>query len=264
MIDEPTIWHYGLMAERWAEFLQETPELAFFHQQIARYGEPVLDLACGTGRLLIPLLQAGIDVEGCDLSGDMLAHCRERAAQAGLTPRLYEQPMHAFDLPRTYRTITLCDSFGLAGSRQKDLETLRRCHAHLEAGGALVVNIEAEYAIPETWALWVQENRQSLPWPWQEGRRRKAADGSEHRARFRILALDPLEQTYTREVHLEKWVAGALVAEEAYTLSGRMYFKNELEWMLQVAGFREITVRGDYSGEPATAQHKQLVFTAIK
>ena len=83
-------------------------------------------------------------------------------------------------------------------------------------------------------------------------------------ARFRILALDPLEQTYAREVRLEKWVSGELVAEEEYTLSGRMVFKNELEWMLQVAGFREITVCGDYREEPATAEHKVLVFTAIK
>jgi SAM-dependent methyltransferase len=253
------------MAERWAEFLHETPELAFLQQQIARYGQPVLDLACGTGRLLIPLLQAGLDVDGCDLSGDMLAHCRQRAAHLGLAPRLHEQSMHAFDLPRRYRTIYLCDSFGLTGGREDDLETLRRCYAHLDPGSALIVNIEAEYALPETWALWVAENRRSLPQPWpEEGSRRMAADGSEHRARFRFLGLDPLEQTYTREVRLEKWVGEKLVKEETYTLRGRMYFKSELELMLQIAGFRQITVRGDYRNELATAAHKQLIFTAVK
>jgi hypothetical protein len=51
----------------------------------------------------------------------------------------------------------------LAGSREKDLETLRRCHTHLEPGGALLLNIEAEYAYPEMWTLWVKENRRSLP-----------------------------------------------------------------------------------------------------
>lgn len=148
MTDRPTNWHYGLMAERWAEFLHETPELAFFQQQIARHGQPVLDLACGTGRLLLPLLQASLDVDGCDLSGDMLAHCRERAARLGLSPHLYGQPMHAFERSRTYRTITLCGSLGLAGSRENGLQTLRCCHAHLAPGGALIVNIEAEYAPP--------------------------------------------------------------------------------------------------------------------
>ncbi len=108
-------------------------------REIGRYGQPVLDLACGTGRLLLPLLQAGIDVDGCDISGDMLYHCQRKAASQGFHPNLYQQPMHAIDLPRKYKMIYLCNSFGRAGSREKDLETLRRCHAHLENGGALLL-----------------------------------------------------------------------------------------------------------------------------
>jgi SAM-dependent methyltransferase len=131
MNEEPVIWHYGLMAERWAESDDDIPELPFCLKQIARFGQPVLDLACGTGRLLLPLLRAGIDVDGCDLSDDMLYHCRKKAARERFNPNLYRQPMHAFDLPRRYKTIYLCDSFGLSGSRENDLETLRRCHAHL-------------------------------------------------------------------------------------------------------------------------------------
>jgi hypothetical protein len=173
--------------------------------------------------------------------------------------------MHALDLPRRYRTILLCDSFGLAGSREDDLQTLRRCHAHLEPGGALIVNVEAEYALPDMWALWVAENRTTLPQPWPaEARRRTAPDGSQHAARFRILDLDPLAQTITREVWLEKWVDGELAAEQQYVLTGQMYFRNELEWMLCLAGFEQIRVCGDYRDETATAEHKQLVFLAIK
>jgi ubiquinone/menaquinone biosynthesis C-methylase UbiE len=48
---EPVDWHHGLMAERWAEFNTEAREAPFFLQEIARYGQPVLDLACGTGRI---------------------------------------------------------------------------------------------------------------------------------------------------------------------------------------------------------------------
>ena len=59
MSDISNVWHYGLMAERWAEFNTEAPEAPFFLREIARHGQPALDLACGTGRLLVPLLQAG-------------------------------------------------------------------------------------------------------------------------------------------------------------------------------------------------------------
>jgi SAM-dependent methyltransferase len=265
MADEPLIWHYGLMAERWAESDADTPELSFFLQQIARFGQPVLDVACGTGRLLLPLLRAGIDVDGCDLSNDMLYHCRKKAASERFTPNLYTQPMHAFDLPRRYKTIYLCDSFGLSGSRDNDLETLRRCQAHLMDTGALLVNIQAEYTSSEDWLQWAKEQRQALPEPWpDEGSRRVAADGSEHVSRFRTVQVDPLEQSFTRQVRLEKWEAGKLVASEEYALRGNTYLKPELLLMLKVAGFREIAVYGDYTDEPATAEHRELVFIARK
>jgi SAM-dependent methyltransferase len=265
MTDEPVIWHYGLMAERWAEFVTEAREIPYFRNQIARFGQPVLDVACGTGRLLLPLLQAGIDIDGCDFSSDMLFQCQKKAVGLNLNPRLYNQPMNALDLPRQYKTIYICDSFGLAGSREKDLETLRRCYAHLEEGGALLLNIQAEYTDPDFWELWTSEKRRALPQPWPEGGGgRIAADGSEHFGRFRFIDLNPLEQTYTRQVRLEKWQAGKLVTSEEYTLCGNIYFKNELLLMLRSAGFSAMTVCGDYTDEPANPDHKELVFTAIK
>jgi SAM-dependent methyltransferase len=265
MTDEILVWHYGLMAERWADTPDETPELPFFLKQIERFGQPVLDLACGTGRVLLPLLRAGIDIDGCDFSEDMLFHCRRKATADGFNPNLYAQPMHAFDLPRRYKTIYICDSFGLSGSRENDLATLRRCHAHLRDNGALLVNIEAEYVSAEDWVSWAGEYRRSLPEPWpEEGSRRVASDGSEHVSRFRMVQIDPLEQTYMRQVRLEKWETGRLVVSEEYALRGNMYLKPELLLMLKVAGFREIAVHGDYTDDPATADSNELVFVALK
>jgi SAM-dependent methyltransferase len=265
MTDEPLVWHYGLMAERWAEFNTDAPEVPFFHNAITRFGQPVLDLACGTGRVLVPLLRAGIDSDGCDISEDMLHYCRRKAASEGFHPNLYEQQMHTFALPRRYKTIYICGSFGLGGSRENDLETLRRCYAHLEDGGALLLDIQAEYTSAAAWNLWLPEQRQVLPQPWPEkGDGRIAADGSEHFGQFRIVNVDPLEQTYTREVRLQKWLNGELVAAEEHSLRENIYFKHELLLMLNVAGFRTITVHGDYTDQPATADHKDLLFTAIK
>ena len=199
MTDEPQIWHYGLMAERWAKSINDTPELVFYEKQIEKFGQPVLDVACGTGRLLLALLRAGIDMDGCDLSKDMLQFCRQRVQQEGFHAHLMEQPMHAFQSPRTYKTIYVCDSFGLAGSREKDLETLRCCYGHLESGGALIFNIQAEYADPGTWQLWLEENRQHLPQAWpQEGSRRVAADGVRTRNQHWHLPHSSVRRSHSR------------------------------------------------------------------
>ncbi len=265
MSADPQVWHYGLMAQFWAHFLFDAPELAFYQKQIERYGEPVLDLACGTGRLLQPLLHRGIEVHGCDISPDMLALCREKAAIEGLAPQLYQQAMHQLDLQHTYKTIYICGSFGLAGGRANNLDMLRRCYKHLDHSGALVFNIEAEYNDPEAWLYWLKQKRAELPEPWpEEGQSKIASDGAEYVSRFRTLEIDPLEQSYLRQVRLEKWVQGKLVANEEYTLRGYMFFRNEVELMLMLVGFQDIIVLGDYTDEPATADHRELVFVARK
>ena len=263
--DEPQVWHYGLMAERWAEFLNDAPEVPFLLDEIAQHGQPVLDLCCGAGRLLRPLRATGIDIDGCDISSDMLEQCRRKLAEAGMDANLSPQPMDAFEMPRRYRTIYIASSLGLAGSRERDLETLRRCHAHLEGGGALLLDNYAEYVSAESWDGWLPERRRALPEPWpEEGTTSIGVDGSVHVARFRSLENDPLELTYTREVRLEKWQAGTLVSSEQYTLRGNAYLMPEVLLMLRVAGFRDIAVKGDFVDRPATPDDARIVFVASR
>ena len=105
------------MARWWAEFtVAQADELAYYRGAIERFGQPALDLACGTGRLLLPLQAEGLDVDGADVSSDMLAQAARLAEERGVKPALYAQAMHELDLPRRYRTIFICDSFGLGAS----------------------------------------------------------------------------------------------------------------------------------------------------
>ena len=253
------------MAEYWAEFKTDAPEAGYFSASIERFGQPALDLGCGTGRILLPLLRAGFDIDGCDISPDMIHFARQAADHEGFAPRLYVQPMHALAIPRRYRTIYICGSFGLGGDRDNDLECLRRCHTHLEPGGALVLNEQADYTSRTAWEAWLSESRRAMPEPWPErGSPRVAKDGSEHYMQIRVLDVDPLNQTYKREVRLEKWMAGKPIAVENYELQGNVYLKQELTLMLRVAGFKEVRVDGNYSDEEATSNHEELVFTAIR
>src|SRR5262245_12121148 len=163
-------WHYGLIARWWAEFnVAEPHELAYYRDAITRFGEPVLDLGCGTGRILLALLAEGFDVDGSDVSADMIEHARMLAERRGLEARLTVQPMHHPTPTRNYRTIYACGAFGLGSSVEQDRATLRRVHAALDTGGALLLT-DQELPRPE--------RRPRPDWP-TTGDRRRAADGDE-------------------------------------------------------------------------------------
>jgi SAM-dependent methyltransferase len=266
MDERPQTWHYGLIARWWAEFNQADPEeLAFYQGFVARDGEPALDLACGTGRLLLPLRQAGLDVDGCDLSPDMLALCREQAEREGLAPSLFQQAFHELDLPRTYRTIYICDSFGIGGQRAHDLEGLRRCYRHLAPGGVLVFSHELPYEDADGWPYWLPEQRATLPEAWGEtGTRKRAVDGDEIELRGRLVDLDPLEQRVTSEIKAALWRENELVRDEEQTIQITLYFRNEILLMLAHVGFTDVAVRAGYSEAPATAADTTVVFVARK
>jgi SAM-dependent methyltransferase len=262
----PQTWHYGLVAKWWAEFNEGGPEIDYFRRFIERDGQPALDVACGTGRLLLPFLHAGLDVDGCDLSEDMIALCRERAEREGLSPTLFVQPMHELDPPRSYRTIVVCGGFALGSDRAQDLQALERFREHLEPGGTLVLDNEVPYADPRQWQLWLREGRAELPRPWSDDdpERRRAADGTGLALQSRLVALDPLEQRATLEIRARQWRDGELIAEEDHTLDLGLYFTNELVLMLEGAGFEVVAVHGGHEERPATADDDFVVFVARK
>jgi SAM-dependent methyltransferase len=259
----PQTWHYGLVAKWWAEFNEEGPEIAYFQKFVER-GQPALDVACGTGRLLIPYLRAGLDVDGCDVSADMIAHCREKAEREGLSPNLFVQPMHALDVPRTYRTIFVCGAFGLGSTREQDEEALRRFNDHLERGGTLVFDVEMAYSTGYPAKYWWKKERDAMSRTWTAENRRRAPDGTEYALQSRVVEFDPLEQRMTWEMRARMWRNDELVREEEHTLHLNLYFRSELLMMLERASFRDVEVLGDHEDRPPTPNDDFLVFVARK
>jgi SAM-dependent methyltransferase len=265
MEDRPQTWHDGLMARWWAEFNTAKPvERAFSRGFFARDGHPALDLACGTGRLLLPLLRAGLDIDGCDRSPDMLTHGRAQATREGLAPQLYAPAMHLLDLPRPYRTIAICDSFALGGQRAHDAEALRRCYRHPAPGGVLIFRHSFPYGNGEEWEYWQPHRRRELPREWSAPARRQGASGDEYAVRSRLVDLDPLAQRATREVEVLRYRAGHLVAEERGRLAASLSFHQELLRMLEAAGFPEVSVQEGDTGRAVTAEETMPISIARK
>lgn len=144
MKEESNAFHYRGFIATWYDRLleSETNDIEFYTKIAAESGGKVLELACGTGRLLLPIRRLGVDIEGLDVSPDMLAICRQKLASENLTARLYEQNMVDFDTGRHYRTIFISGgSFQLIEETSDAMKTLKKIHDHLQPGGRLVLDI---------------------------------------------------------------------------------------------------------------------------
>ncbi len=252
-------WHHGLIARWWANFNLDGPEIAFFRSYVAA-GQPALDVGCGSGRLLVPWVAEGLDVDGVDASADMIDACRTAARTAGCEPDLHVQPTHRLDLPRRYRTIVSCGAFGLGGSRADDTEGLRRLRAHLLPGGVLALDFEVGDAADDRWRRWTPRPADATPPPSEE--RQLGPDGFHYALRHRITAVDVADRSVTRELQAWQWRRGELVAHETHALIANMYSSDEIVTLLASVGFTDVRVLGGYHGGPPTEQDAFHVFVA--
>ena len=127
-----------------ADFGTIADDLRFYRELARRAGGRVLEVMCGSGRLLLPLAQAGLRLAGVDISGAMLALARERLQAAGILERveLLESdvrshvPQGPFGL-----AIVAVNSFMHLATAADQLVALEHIHAALAPGGLLAIDL---------------------------------------------------------------------------------------------------------------------------
>lgn len=242
--------------EIWRDHTIRWQDAEFFRDIVRQFGQPVLDVGCGTGRILLDYLAEGVDIDGVDNSPEMLAICREKAQQQGLSPTLYEQTMETLDLPRRYRTIVIpSSSFQLVTDRQTADETMRRFFAHLHPGGALIMSLgfiyRPEWPLQTDWSLLFEKPR--------------PGDGAIAR-RWTRARFSPEEQLWHTDDRYEIEQNGTVIASEEHHRSpaGRWYTQAQAIELYEDAGFADVRVfRGD-APVPATAEDTHFCVLGVK
>jgi ubiquinone/menaquinone biosynthesis C-methylase UbiE len=139
----PSYEYYGMMAEFWDLFRGDTStwdDRFFYLDVVKKYGQPVLDVGCGTGRILLDFMQQGFDIDGVDNSPDMLALLQQKAEKLDLNPTVYQQEMHKLSLPRKYQTILVpSSSFQLLLDESLPSKAMNCFYEHLLSGGTLAM-----------------------------------------------------------------------------------------------------------------------------
>jgi ubiquinone/menaquinone biosynthesis C-methylase UbiE len=251
--------YYGLLADTWDVWRDDTAswEDRFFFLDIVRqYGQPVLDVGCGTGRIILDYLSEGIDIDGVDNSPEMLAICQTKAKKMGLAPTLYQQQMETLDLPRTYRTILVPSStFQLVTDLEMARSTLRRFFSHLQRGGAFVTQFANDWREGEPldtgWVLIFDKPRPE--------------DGTIVRSWSREWCV-PEHQLWHAEQRFEVELNSKIIQTDHQRRSpeGRWYTQAQAIQLFRDAGFTDIQIFHEYTHEPALEPDRLFCAVGIK
>jgi SAM-dependent methyltransferase len=218
-----------------------TLDVNFYLDFARQCGSPILELACGTGRLLLPLAEAGFEIHGVDLSQNMLALCRQKVNAKHLNERvcLTLADMARFDLPRKDFTLVYVAlrSFMHLLTQADQLACLQQAHKHLRPGGYFIVNMIApdlERLAQQPDEVFIVQREFSLP------------NGHRVIRKQRLVAHDVVNQTRHFEFRFEEFDAGTLVRERVVPLHTRYTFLYELRLLLKRVGFTVLDVFRDY------------------
>ena len=229
-------------------FTNGSEDLPFWIKQANQYGDPILELACGTGRITVTLAQAGYYVTGIDNAEGMLGEARRKSAEAGVEIEWVKADMREFNLAKAFSLIilpanTLCHLLDL-GDFEACLANVRN---HLAPNGRFVIDV----FVPNVELLINKPDERSLFSEY---------DDPDGRGRITITESYVYESdTQIKRIKTYHSIPGE-DAEIEGELNMRMYFPQELDALLKYNGFELECKCGGYDQTAFDIEsEKQLV-----
>jgi len=246
--------HYmGLVAEWYDDWLSARhDDIDFYSSDLAGLKGTVLELACGTGRILLPIARAGVEIHGLDGSHDMLRILTAKAKAEGVPDiQVHQQPMESFDIGRRFDTIFVASgSFQLLTDPTDIVSSLSCIYRHLEDGGSFVTDV----FIP--WDEIAQKG--SSVYTVTRDNSRPNRDRSIVQERFSVdLAKQIVFGTYRYEFYSDRHLVSCIIND----LNIRWFWKDEFARLLKEAGFGSVQLLTD---SPLYEESSSFVFKAVK
>jgi len=133
---------YDPVASLYDIYVPVTFDVEFFVNETRKSKGEVLELMSGTGRVSIPLLEAGVRLTCVDLSAESNAILREKLREKGLNADVHDMDICELDLGKTFDMVIIpFHSFAHITSPEDRRKSLERIHRHLSPGGIFICTL---------------------------------------------------------------------------------------------------------------------------
>ncbi|WP_163579741.1 class I SAM-dependent methyltransferase [Gracilibacillus saliphilus] len=225
-------------------------DVEFYSDRLASCEGNILEPGVGTGRILIPLLEKGLNVDGFDVSAEMLEICRNNCEKRGFNPKLFKEKMEAFSLDTKYEAIIVpTGTFLLLHKREDSIQALKNFYDHLSNGGRLIIDtfLQTDLKIDEvSTRTWETKNDDMIT------------------LETKIVEVDYINQYTISHNRYEKWRSGSLIQTELERFPLRWYGIEEFKILLEQVGFEDIVISADYQyGQYPTKSNQSITFEAV-
>ena len=235
-------------------------EIEFFSSFLKEMPGPTLEIGCGTGRIMLALIERGFAVEGAEPSLPMLEVLKRKASEKDIQPKLITQRMEDLSIGRTFQSIIIpACSFMLVPDRSKAMEVLCRIREHLVPGGQLLLTSALRWGISDFFTCSRRDTNDLPVW-----KLRREAHKQDH-----VILLSEAtsscipEQICHSRYRYEVFKDGVSVSTHFQQLLVRWYGRDELTDLLKQSGFSDVRVFRAYERKTPTPRDDEFVYHAI-
>lgn len=223
------------------------PDLDFYLDMANKSEGPVLELGCGTGRVLLPLARQGIEIVGLDASQHMLAVCQEKLAnepgEVQDRVQLFQGDMRHFNLDETFSLVTApFRAFQHLLDVEDQINCLTSIQQHLSPGGTFILDIFNPSLKRLTEDNLGEEFSEDPPF--------QMPDGRQVIRRHKITARDLYKQIIYVELVYYVTHPGGREEQLVHAFPMRYLFRYEAEHLLGRCGFKVQALYADYDRTP--------------
>jgi SAM-dependent methyltransferase len=241
--------HYDLVMGAYAS----GDQLNFYRRQVTRYGEPILELACGSGRFTIPLANEGVNITGVDVSKDMLDLAKLKASKEGVNIRFLKGDMRGFDLGEKFKFIFIpAQSLSHLHTREEVEDCFSCVRQHLADEGRFLIEL-----FNSSVRMLARESGCRYPVGQYEDRR----DGSQ------VFVTEEVRYDAASQVNHIRWFFRdeGTNKETVLSFEMRQFFPQEIDALLWYNGFLIEHKYGNYNEEEFSSDAwKQLIICCPK